>query len=112
MPSYKISRNAEDIKRELSDIMRSIKDPRVGGLLSIVKLDLSGDMSQCKVFVSSMDGLEKAREAVEGLRSASGYIRRELGRRIRLRRTPELIFIPDDGIAHSADINRILKDLQ
>lgn len=112
MPSYKISRTSEDIKRELSDIMRSVKDPRVTGLLSIVKVDLSGDMSQCKVYISSMDGMEKAKEAVEGLRSASGFIRRELGSRVRMRLTPELVFIADDGIAHSAEINKILKGLQ
>jgi len=111
MPSYKTARNAEDIRRELSDIMRGLKDPRVTGMLSIVSLDLSRDGSWCKVYISALDGLEASRNAVKGLTSASGFIRREIGSRLKIRHTPEFIFIADDGIAHSADINRILKDL-
>jgi len=111
MPSHKVQRTAEDLRRELSDIMRSLKDPRVTGVLSIVKLDLSGDYAHCKVYISSMDGLEGAKKAVEGLSSAAGYIRREVGARLKLRRTPEFKFLPDDGIAYSADLNKKLKDL-
>jgi len=111
MPSHKVQRTAEDLRRELSDIMRSLKDPRVTGVLSIVKLDLSGDYAHCKVYISSMDGLEGAKKAVEGLSSAAGYIRRKVGARLKLRRTPEFKFLPDDGIAYSADLNKKLKDL-
>lgn len=112
MGSYRASRTEEDMKREISDIMRSLKDPRIGGLISIVKMDLSGDLSHCKVYVSSIDGMEAAQNAVLGLTSASGFIKRELNARMKLRKLPELKFIADDSIAHSADIARMLGDLE
>ncbi len=112
MPSYKISRLSEDIKRELTDIMRSLKDPRITGMLSIVKVDLSGDMSHCKVYISSLDGMEGAKEAVAGLNNAAGFIRHEINQRIDMRRSPAFHFVADDSIAHSADIARILNDLK
>lgn len=111
MPSFKLARASEDVRRELSDLLRTLKDPRVSGLLSIVKLDLSGDYSYCKVFISSMEGLDAAKSACEGLKSAHGYIRREIGLRLKLRRTPEFQFIADDGIAHSAELNHMLRKL-
>lgn len=112
MPSWKTARAAEDIRRELSDIMRGLKDPRVTGMLSIVRLDLSGDASVCSVYVSSLEGMDHTREAVKGLTAATGFIRREIGARLKMRHTPALRFFADDGIAHSADIQKKLKDLQ
>jgi len=91
--------------------MRSLKDPRITGLLSIVKLELSGDYSHCKVYISSLGGLESAKSAVEGLHSAAGHIRREIGARLKLRRTPEFHFIADNGIEHSAQLDKKLRDL-
>ena len=88
MPSFRLDRTSEDVKRELTDIMRTLKDPRINGLLSILKVDLSKDLSLCRVYVSSLDGIDAAKSAVEGLNSAAGYVRRELGRRIKLRRSP------------------------
>ncbi len=111
MGSYRASRMEEDMKRELSDIMRSLKDPRVTGLLSIVKLELARDLSHCKVYISSMDGLEAAKNAVKGLTSASGFIKRELNSRMKLRKLPEFQFVADDSIQHSADISRLLENL-
>ena len=93
MPSFKIGRTTEDIRRELSAIQRELKDPRVQGmLLSIVRVEVTNDLSYCTVYVSAMEGMEKAKQAVKGLHSASGFIRRELGRRLQLRHVPELIF--------------------
>ena len=111
MPSYRLDRAAEDVKRELSEIMRSLKDPRVTGMLSIVKLELSNDYAHCKVYISSMDGFEAAKSAVAGLQSAAGFIRHEINPRLRLRRTPEFKFIADDGIEHSTVIDRKLREL-
>jgi ribosome-binding factor A len=111
MPSHKAQRGAEDIRRELTDILRGLKDPRVTGMLSIVKVDVSGDFSHCKVFVSSMDGLEASQTAVKGLTSAAGFIRKEVGARLRLRRTPEFKFFADGGIAYSAELGQKLKGL-
>jgi ribosome-binding factor A len=111
MPSYKNARLTQDVKRELSDIMRGLKDPRITGMLSIVRIDLAGDYSHCTVYISSLDGLEAAKGAVVGLESAAGLVRKEIGKRIRMRRTPEFHFVPDGGIAHSADITKKLRDL-
>ena len=113
MPSHRTARAAEDVRRELTDIMRTLKDPRVGngGLLSIVKLDLSGDYSHCKVYVSSMDGLEAASSAVQGLCSAAGHIRREVGARLKLRKTPQFHFIADNGIEQSAVMGEKMRSL-
>ena len=115
MPHYRLDRTSEDIMRELTAILRTVKDPRVTAtLLSIVRVDVTRDMSYATVFVSSMDGIEAAREAVVGLKSAAGYMRRELGAALSLRYTPELRFVADDSIAYSAHIaetvNRIHRD--
>lgn len=111
MPNFKNSRTAEDIKREMTAILRELKDPRIDPLLTIVRADLSGDMSDCKIYVSSLSGMEKTVQSVEGLTSASGFIRRELFRRLKLRKSPELRFIADNSIERSAQISKRLNDL-
>ena len=92
MATRKFQRNAEDIHRELTDILRSMKDPRVkDAMLSIVRVDLSSDLSACKVYVSSMKGLDAAKEAVKGLKSGAGFVRHEIGQRLtQLRRIRRL----------------------
>lgn len=111
MASFRMDRTSEDVKRELTDIMRTVKDPRVNGLLSVLKIDLSKDLSTCKVYISSLEGYEAAKSAVVGLNSAAGYVRRELGMRIKLRRSPQIQFIADDSIEQSARINQMIHDL-
>lgn len=111
MASFKNARLSEDILRELTGILRELKDPRIDPMLSIVKVDLAGDQSSCKVYVSSMSGMEKAKESVKGLTSAAGFIRRELGRRVQMRRSPELRFIPDDSIEHGVQIAKKLGEI-
>ena len=113
MASHKIDRTAEDIKRELTAILRELKDPRVqGGLVSVVRVELTNDLSYCKVYISAMDGMEKAKEAVKGLKSAAGYVRHELGARLPLRHVPNLLFTPTDSIEYSANISKLLNDLR
>ena len=102
---------AEDIKREMAAILRELKDPRIDKMLTIVRADLSGDMSNCKIYVSSFNGLEKAKESVQGLKSASGFIRRELFHRLKMRKSPELTFIADNSIERSEDISKKLNEL-
>lgn len=105
MPSYRMDRTSEDIMRELTAILRTVKDPRVtGSMLSILRVEVTRDMSYATVHISSMDGLEAAKEAVKGLKSAAGYMRRELGLALSLRYTPELRFVADDSIEYSAHI--------
>lgn len=111
MGGFKVSRMSEDMKREIYSIIRELKDPRVKDvMLSVVKADLSNDYSHCKVFVSAIEGMEKTKEAVIGLDSANGYIRRELSNRLHLKRCPELKFIADDSIEQSAHITKIIND--
>lgn len=113
MASHRINRAAEDVKRELTAILRELKDPRVqGGLVSIVRVELTNDLSYCKVYISAMDGIDKAKEAVKGLKSAAGFIRHELGERLSLRHVPALLFTPTDSIEYSANISKLLNDLR
>lgn len=113
MPFYKLDRVTEDIKRELSAILREVKDPRVKDcLLSVVRVEVTNDLSYCTVYVSTMEGMEQTRTAVKGLKSAAGYIRHELGKSLSLRHVPELIFKPTDSIEYGAHISRILNDLE
>ncbi len=112
MASHRIERTTEDIKRELTAIFRELKDPRVQqAFLSIVRVEVTNDLSYCTVQVSAIEGIDRAREAVKGLKSAAGFIRRELGHRLHLRHVPQLIFNATDSIEYSANISRILNSL-
>lgn len=109
MAGFKINRVTSDIRLALSELLREVKDPRVSKLLSIVKLDVSGDMSYATVYVSAIEGEEKTIESVKALnKSASGFIRRELGSRLKLRKVPELRFIADNSIENSAHISKLI----
>lgn len=108
MAGFKINRITSDIKITLSELLREVKDPRVSKLLSIVKVDVSNDLSYATVYVSAIEGSEKTVESVKALKGASGYLRRELGARMKLRKVPELKFVADDSIAFSANISRII----
>ncbi len=112
MPGNRLGRVTEDISRELSAILRELKDPRVSGcLLSVVRVEVTNDLSYCTAYVSTVEGLERSKEAVKGLKSAAGFVRRELGRRLKLRHVPELIFKATDSIEYGASISKILMDL-
>ena len=111
MANFKNSRMAEDIKREMTAILRELKDPRIDPLLTIVRADLSGDMSNCKIYVSSLSGIENTKNSVHGLKSAAGFIRRELFHRLKMRKSPELTFIADSSIERGAEISKKLNDL-
>ena len=114
MPNFKNGRLSEDIKREISGLIREeIKDPRVsGGLISVVRTELSGDNSHCKVYISSLDGEESAKTAVKGLESASGMMKRRISNVLHLKKCPELKFIADNSIEHSAEIAGILEKIE
>lgn len=112
MANHKLGRTTEDIKRELTAILRELKDPRVTEVfLSIVRVEVTNDLSYCTVYVSALEGLDKAKSAVKGLESAAGFIRRQLGLRLKLRHIPSLIFTATDSIEYSAEISRILNSL-
>ena len=112
MASNKINRINEDIQRILAALIRNVKDPRVNqGMLSVTAVDTTSDLRYCKVYLSVM-GLQSEKELMKGLKSASGYLRRELGNTLQLRYTPELLFQLDKSIEHGARINRILNGLE
>ncbi|MBR0348955.1 MAG: 30S ribosome-binding factor RbfA [Acutalibacteraceae bacterium] len=113
MAGYRIDRVSEDIKREIIAIVRELKDPRVlDKMLTVVRVEVSSDASYAKVYISALEGLDTAKEAVKGLKSATGYVRREVGKRLHLRKTPELVFIADDSIEHGMNIVKIMDDLK
>jgi ribosome-binding factor A len=111
MASFKIGRLQEDMLRELTAIIRELKDPRITPDLTVVRAELSGDMGHCKAYVSSLSGINHAKEACRVLTKASGFIRKELFHRLKLRKSPELHFIADDSIAYAADISEKLNGL-
>lgn len=109
----RVSRVASLIKREISQMLLSdIKDDRVGaGMVSVTDVDVSGDLQHAKIFVS-IYGTEEARaETMAGLKAATGYVRSELGQRIRLRRTPEVIFLEDRSLERGDRILSLLNQL-
>lgn len=113
MAGYRIDRVSEDIKREVIAIVRELKDPRVmEKMLTVVRVEVSSDASYAKVYISALEGLETAKEAVKGLKNATGYIRREVGKRLHLRKTPELLFVADDSIEHGMNIVKIMDNLR
>lgn len=112
MASYKASRMNEDIMREICAIIRELKDPRISKLLSVVRVEVTNDLSYATCYVSAIDGYDKTLESVKGLKSAAGYIRRELGNALRLRKLPEIRFVADNSIEHSAKINHVLDDIR
>ncbi len=113
MASHKAGRMSEDIKRIISGKIRDLKDPRISknGMLTVIRCDVAGDGSYCKVYISSFEGYDKAREAVKGFESASGFLKREISNVLGLRKCPELKFIADDSIEHSAQISEKLKSI-
>lgn len=111
MAGYRVNRTGEDIKRELIDIIRHLKDPRVTSILTVIKTELSNDMSHCKVYISSLEGLEQAQQAVKVLNKANGFIKKEMNHRVKLRRVPDFHFVADNSTEYGAGIAKILNDL-
>lgn len=111
MASNRIGRINEEIQRELSDLLRNLKDPRVQKtMISVTRVETTSDLRYAKVFVSFYDKTVSA-EALKGLKSSGGYLRRELGRTLQLRYTPELVWEEDHSITYGARILDILSTL-
>ncbi|MEE0265464.1 MAG: 30S ribosome-binding factor RbfA [Acutalibacteraceae bacterium] len=112
MAGFRMGRTTEDVRRELTAILREMKDPRVSeAMISVVRVEVTNDLSYCSVYISSMYGMEKSKEAAKALKNAAGYIRKELGSRLKLRHVPAPIFYATDSIEYSANINKLLLDL-
>ena len=113
MSSNRIGRINEEIQRELSGQLRHLKDPRVSqvGMVSITRVDTTSDLRYARVYVSVLDKNQE-KDVLKGLTSAAGFLRRELGRTLQLRYTPELQFIGDDSIQNGAHILELLRQVE
>ena len=111
--SHRMVRVNEEVKMELSAIIqREVKDPRIDSLVSIVAVDTTGDLKECKVYISVLGDDEKRSQTMEGLRSSGGFIRRELARRLNLRNTPNLHFIMDDSIQRGIEMSKLIQEVR
>ena len=111
MASNRIGRINEEIQKELASLIRNLKDPRVQDtMISITHVETTPDLRYAKVYVSFLQE-EKAADALKGLKSAGGYLRRELGRSLQLRYTPELVWALDDSITYGAKMLELINSL-
>ena len=111
MASNRKGRINEELQRELSSLIRTLKDPRVQqSMVSVTKVEATGDLRYAKVYISVLDK-DKSKETLKGLKSAGGFLRREIGSRLQLRYTPELVFEEDDSIAYGARMFDLLRSL-
>ncbi len=112
MASNRIGRINEEIQRELSGLLRTVKDPRVAdAMLTITHVDTTSDLRYSRIYISALDRTDE-KDLMRGLKSASGYLRHELGQKLQLRYTPELQFFADDSIAHGAHILDMLHHVK
>ena len=109
MAGNRIGRINEEVQRELAALIPTVKDPRVTGMISVTAVDVTQDLKYAKVYISVLDK-EDSSQVLKGLKSAAGYLRRELGRALNLRHTPELTFFQDDSMAKGAKILEMLRD--
>ena len=110
MPSHRIDRINEDIKRELADIFMDIKDPRLAKMVSITGVRVTKDLKFCKVWVSVFDE-NRVKGSIDALVNSKAFIRREIGTRLNLRFTPEFSFEADDSISRGVKISGIINSL-
>ncbi len=109
MASNRSGRINEEVQRELAALIPTVKDPRVTGMISVTAAEVSPDLKYAKIYVSILDK-STSDQVLRGLKSASGWLRRELGRALQLRATPELTFVRDDSIDKGARILDLLRD--
>ena len=111
MASNRIGRINEEIQRELSALIPAVKDPRVSGMISVTAVETTPDLRYAKAYISVLDK-ENGERVLKGLRSASGWLRRELGSALKLRYTPELVFQLEDSIDKGAHILELLRSVE
>lgn len=111
--SHRMTRVNEEVKMELSAIIqREVKDLRIDSLVSVVAVDTTGDLKECKVYISVLGDEEKRAQTMEGLKSSAGFIRRELAHRLNLRNTPNLHFMLDTSIERGVEMSRLIRDVR
>ncbi|MBC7958669.1 MAG: 30S ribosome-binding factor RbfA [Vallitaleaceae bacterium] len=108
----RITRINEEMKHELSNILRSgVKDPRVSPLASVLRVETTPDLKHCKVFISVLGDEETRKNTEVGLKSSSGFIKMELARSVNLRNTPELHFVMDQSIEYGVNMSKLIDDV-
>ncbi len=113
MASNRIDRISEMVGRELAEAIRQVKDPRVrGALVSVTHCEVTGDLRYAKCYISVLGTEEQQKEVMRGLKSASGWLRREVGQAVQLRYAPELVFTLDNSIVRGAHINEVVNRLE
>ena len=102
----------DEIQRELANIIRSeVKDPRIGSLTSVIRVETTSDLKYCKVYVSVLGNEEEKASVMKGLKNAGGFMRHLLAERVNLRNTPELIFKLDDSVEYSVRMNQLINEI-
>ena len=113
MSSNRIDRISEEVMKALAEALRNVKDPRVqNGLVSITHCEVTGDLRYAKVYISVFGSDEQGKEVMKGLKSASGWLRREVGHKVQLRYAPELVFHLDSSMTHGAHISQVINELE
>ena len=105
----RIDKINEEVRREVANVIRELKDSRIPMMTSVVSVNVTNDLRYAKVYVSVMGDEEVQKKALEGLKSAAGFVRREMGKRLDLRCTPEFLFELDHSIEHGAHIEELLR---
>lgn len=112
MANFNMKRLNEDIKREISAAVSGVKDPRVAkNFVTVTHCEVTSDLSYCKVMIACMGGEGRTAKAVEGMTAAAGYFKKCISSRIRVRKIPELIFLPDNSLEYSMHIDEIIAHL-
>ena len=110
MPNHNIGRLTEDVKREISVAMTQLKDKHISeGIVTVTRVELTNDLSYCKVYVSVLGGGGRTNEAVKALQKAEGFFKRRINARIKMRKMPEITFLADDSLDYYEKINDIIS---
>ena len=112
MPSHRTERLNKDFKREISAVLSGMKDDRINEFLSVMRVEVTSDLSYAKVYIGSLNGFEQAKAACDVLKKAEGYVKSVLAKNLRIRKIPELQFVPDDSADYYNKISTILEGLK
>lgn len=111
MANNNMGRLAEDMKREIIDIIGHMKDPRVQGFLTVMRVDVTADLDNARVYISVLGEEQTAQDAIKALNHAAGHVRSEIAKRMHIRKSPAFTFVRDEGAAYAARINKIIGEL-
>ena len=109
--SIKNTRINGEVQRELSNIIRELKDPRIGIMTTVTAVEVAPDLKTCKAFISVLGDEKSQKDTITGLKSAEGYIRRQLARTVNLRNTPEIRFILDQSIEYGINMSKLIDEV-